>query len=213
MDKPPMPTVRLEKPPLVSKLPVFQTNYADAGDAAVEKYNALESAVRLTEDVDAAVSNAGAAAGAAVRTAPSLASMIPASTSFVAKATPVLNSTRVVASKVAPIQAALWATDAGRALVDSAYRDKSLAATKNLLNDPSKSTASKSLDVGLNTLARPISSTGSLMRTYNEASDQIKASEQKSKEVDEELKKRRIEAFVKKGQRLSKMNLTNGKVD
>jgi hypothetical protein len=161
--------VRLEKLPIPVKKPRIGDNYADPGDTGVGRYSALESGVQTAETVDSTISNVGAAAGAGVRALPFVTKFAPAAV----KAAPALNVARVVGTKLSPVQAVLWGIDAARATLDPEYRAKTLDATHALMDDPSKSTTLKGVNVALNTLARPVTTTGSLIRSYGDSSDRI----------------------------------------
>lgn len=189
---PPMQAPIIVKLPVPVKAPPIGSNLADVGDTGVRQYSGVEKGVQATEAVDSVISNTGAAAGAAMRTAALVARFAPsaanmAQTFNVAKAVPVLNVARVAGSKLAPVQAALWGLDAGRAVLDPEYRKETLASTNALLDDPSQGDTQKSFGVAANTLARPISTTGALLRSYRDSSDRIASAEQEIARSDAKL--------------------------
>ena len=178
-------------PPMPPKLPSRITkpampgrNDADPADAMVERYSALEEGVQNVETVDAVVSNAGAAASGVAKAIPMVTKVAPA----VSGLTPTLNVVRAVGSRTAPIQAALWGIDAGRAVVDPEYRKETLDATNSLYDDASKSTLRKSVETAFNTFARPISSVGAMARSYSDASKRIEEAEKAGEVADARYK-------------------------
>jgi hypothetical protein len=184
----PIPT----KLPIPVKAPRIGNNMADAGNTLVRQYNRLEKGVQTTETVDSAVSNAGAAAGGVMRSAAVVGRLAPAAAHMaqslnLARAVPALNAARVAGSRFAPVQAGLWGVDAGRAVLDSEYRAETLTASRNLFDDPNKSTVRKSFDVAANTLARPVSVPASLMRNYSDSSARIGVAEDEMVRSDEKL--------------------------
>jgi hypothetical protein len=192
-------------PSRITKPARLGRNDADLGVARVDEYSALEEGVQNVEDIDAGVSNAGAVASGVSRATQMVAKVAPT----VARITPALNTVRVVGSRVAPVQAALWGIDAGRAVVDPEYRKETLDATNSLYDDASKSTLRKSVETGLNTLARPVSSVGAMARSYSDSSRRIEEAEKageaadarykilfgkrEQKEADQEQERRKLE--------------------
>jgi len=187
--KTPQPTVALPYP---TKTPRIGRNTLDPGDPAVGKYSKVETLVQNVEDVDAVVSNAGAAAAGGARVLPLVAKVAPS----VVRLTPALNVARTLGSKLAPVQAGLWGVDAGRAVLDPEYRRNTLDATHELYDDPDKSTTRKSFDTALNTFARPISTTGAMMSSYADSTNRIKVAEEGIRQADRklyQLEQRRLE--------------------
>ena len=203
-------------PPVPPKLPIritkpamLERNDADLGVVRVDDYSALEEGVQNVEDIDAGVSNAGALASGGAMATQMVAKVAPKVAPTVARLTPALNTVRVVGSRVAPIQAALWGIDAGRAVVDPEYRKETLDATNSLYDDASKSTLRKSVETFLNTLARPVSSVGAMARSYSDSSRRIEEAEKageaadarykilfgkrEQKEADQEQERRKLE--------------------
>jgi hypothetical protein len=186
--KPIQPTIRLSnvtKLPIPVKAPRIGRNLVDLGSAGVRPYSNVERGVQATEAVDSTISNTGAAAGAAMKVAAPVARRAPAvarvaQTLNVARVVPALNVARVAGTKLAPVQATLWGADAGRAVLDPEYRKETLESTNALIDDPSKGTMRKSFEVATNTLARPVSTTGALLRSYRDSIDRIARAEQES---------------------------------
>ena len=200
-----LPPVPPKLPSRITKPAMQEKNFPDLGVVRVDGYSALEEGVQNVEDIDAGVSNAGALASGGARATQMVAQVAP----VVARLTPALNTVRVVGSRVAPIQAALWGIDAGRAVVDPEYRKETLDATNSLYDDASKSTLRKSVETGLNTLARPVSSVGAMARSYSDSSRRIEEAEKageaadarykilfgkrEQKEADQEQERRKLE--------------------
>jgi hypothetical protein len=184
--------LRLTKLPVPVKAPRIGDNIVDAGDTGVRQYSSVEKGVQTTEAVDSTISNVGAAAGAAMRSAAAVGRLAPsvaraAQTLNIAKAVPVLNAARIAGSRLAPVQATLWGVDAGRAVLDPRYRNETLTSTNALIDDPSKGTTRKSFEVAANTLARPVSTTGAMMRSYGDSTNRISAAEQEIAQSDKKL--------------------------
>jgi hypothetical protein len=195
--KTPQPTVALPYPTktpqiTVTKAPRIGRNTLDPGDSAVGKYSKVETLVQNVEDVDAVVSNVGAAAAGGARALPLVAKVAP----NVAKLTPTLNVARTLGTKLAPVQVGLWGVDVGRAALDPEYRQKTHEATHEIYDDPDKSTTRKSFDTALNTFARPISTTGAMTRSYVDSTNRIKVAEEGIRQSDRklyQLEQRRLE--------------------
>jgi len=189
------PTIRLSnvtKLPIPVKAPRIGRNLVDPGSTGVRQYSNVERGVQATEAVDSTISNVGAAAGAAMRSAATVGRLAPsvaraAQTLNIAKAVPVLNAARIAGSRLAPVQATLWGVDAGRAVLDPRYRNETLASTNALIDDPSKGTTRKSFEVAANTFARPISTTGALLRSYRNSTDRIASAEQEIARSEDKL--------------------------
>jgi len=184
--------IRLTKLPVPVKAPRIGRNLVDPGSTGVRQYSNVERGVQATEVVDSTISNVGAAAGAAMRSAATVGRLAPsvaraAQTLNIAKAVPVLNAARIAGSRLAPVQATLWGVDAGRAVLDPRYRNETLASTNALIDDPSKGTTRKSFEVAANTFARPVSTTGAMMRSYGDSTNRISAAEQEIAQSDKKL--------------------------
>ena len=129
-------------------------NYIDVGEEPFKTYSEIEEVVQAAEDVDSVVSNLGALAGGASR--------FVSPSSGVA---PVLSGVRTFGSRLAPVQAGLWAADGVRATFSPEYRKESLGAFDERMADYGTSTASKSFDTALNVFARPVSTGGAMIRS------------------------------------------------
>lgn len=164
----------------IKKKPVVPKNHIDAGDTGIKKYSALEKAVQWLEMGDSVGSNIGASAGGLAKVVPTASRMTPA-----------LNATRMLGARLAPIQATLWALDSGRAVASPTYRKESQEAVTKLLDSRDRSAAAKSLFVAANTLARPISTTGALLRNYSESAERIDNAYQMMKETEQKLEELR----------------------
>jgi len=149
-------------------------NFLDAGEAPLRTYNEIEYAVQMAELVDSTISNAGAGAAAAVRYGPNMS-----------RVTPLLKGVRAAGGKMAPVQAALWAMDAGRAVFDPEYRRESLEALSGRMDSYETSTFGKSFDTLLNVLSRPVSTGGAMIRYSMAEMNRQNELEAKGLELDE----------------------------
>lgn len=135
---------------------------ADVNGSIIDNYSKGENAVQKAELVSGLGSNVGEVAGAVSRFV-----------SAGSKAAPALNFAKAAGSKFAPVQAALWGVDAGRAVFDPAYREQNLNSFNQRLGDPNTSTLMASLETGSNVLSRPVGTLGAMARSYGDASDTI----------------------------------------
>jgi len=129
-------------------------NYVDVGDAPLKTYSEIEQMVQVAEGVDSVVSNLGALAGGASR--------------FVSPSSgiaPVLSGVRTLGSRLAPVQAGLWAADSVRATASPEYRKEALGAFDERMADYETSTVSKSFNTAINVFARPVSTGGAMIRS------------------------------------------------
>jgi len=170
--RPPSKVSGLEKTPRR-----YGKNPIDPGDAPPSRYSALEEGVQNAENVDAVASNFAAGAAGALRALPLVAKFAPKAASLA----PALNTVRAAGVRLAPIQAALWGLDAGRAVVDPEYREQTLDSINDLYDDPGSSTLSKSTLTALHTAARPVSTVGAMARSYGDSSKRIRESEEQDK--------------------------------
>jgi len=172
--KPPIPlTIQIPSPP--TKKPLSEYQNADAGNALIPRYNTTESVVQDAEFIHTVGSNLGFAAGQFEKFLPTIAKVVPTAL----KVAPTIAKVAGWGSRIAPpAQAALYGVDAARAVFDPRYREESLKATNTLLDDPTQSTALKSVQVALNALARPTSAVGSQIRSYADASSRIRSAEE-----------------------------------
>lgn len=145
----------------------------DVDEALVEKYDPFEEAVQNAEMVDGVISNLGLAAAIGSKALPSVSKIVPSAS----RAAPILTGTSAVATKIAPVQAALWGLDGVRGVVDEEYRAETLSSIDALFDDSDKTTKRKAIEMFLNTLARPVSVGGGMIRSYNESNDKIRNSE------------------------------------
>ena len=193
-----------KKPPLHVALP---KNFApvkgagdapDIGDTDIEEYSELERAVQAAEGVDGARSNAAFLAEMGARVAPTGSSTSAA----------LRSAGNVLGKGATAAQVALWAVDGARGVASPEYREETGEALDARLRADG-STLGKSLSVGLQAAARPVSVGGAMIRDFQNSQQTIKDAEkqgamwdrkiaQRKEEVEEERRKKHHEAEIKK---------------
>ena len=150
----------------------------------VLKTSVFDKAIDTLEAIDGTIANAGAAANVAA-SRPGMAASMRMGAPLIPYAGRIVTG---LASKFEPIQAGLWAIDAGRAVADPEYRKRHLDALKKLEKGEKYSifggagdSKNFNLTAALQTLEHPTSTGGALLRYAQESSADIKKAQEANK--------------------------------
>jgi len=150
----------------------------------VLKTSVFDKAIDTLETIDGAIANTGAAANVAA-SRPGMAASMRMGAPLIPYAGRIVTG---LASKFEPIQAGLWAIDAGRAITDPEYRKRHLDALKKLEKGEKYSvfggagdSKKFNLTAALQTLEHPTSTGGALLRYAQESSADLKKAQEANK--------------------------------
>jgi hypothetical protein len=150
----------------------------------VLKTSVFDKAIDTLETIDGAIANTGAAANVAA-SRPGMAASMRMGAPLIPYAGRIVTG---LASKFEPIQAGLWAIDAGRAITDPEYRKRHLDALKKLEKGEKYSVFGGAgdskifnLTAALQTLEHPTSTGGALLRYAQESSTDLKKAQEANK--------------------------------
>jgi hypothetical protein len=161
----------------------------------VLKTSFLDNAINTLEAIDGTIANAGAAANVTA-SRPGMAAASIMGAPLIPYAGRIVTG---LASKFEPIQAGLWAIDAGRSVFDAEYRKRHLDALKMLEKGKKNSVLGGAgdgknfnLTAALQTLEHPTATGGALIRYAQESAEDLKKAKQSDKGSTKEVANKKI---------------------